>query len=64
MPARDKKPQLEVPEDAFLEDLVDENQDQDDDQPVLPRTKPDTVSEADWADQQVDVPFDDEDEYS
>lgn len=64
MPTRDKKPQLEVPEEALLEDLVDEDQDQDVDQPVLPQAKPDTVSEADWADQQVDVPFDDEDEYS
>ena len=63
MPTRDKKPQLEVPEDAFLEDLIDE-QNHDEDQPAVPQAKPDTVGEADWADQQVDVPFDDEDEYS
>ena len=64
MPAHDKKPQLEVPEDALLEDLVDEDHTEDEEQPELPRTKPDTVSEADWADQQTDVPLDEDDEYS
>ncbi|HEY4556731.1 MAG TPA: hypothetical protein VIG82_00910 [Enteractinococcus sp.] len=62
MPARDKKPQLEIPEEELVEHFVAE--DEEEDQLVLPQTKPATVNEADWVDQQIDVPIDEDEEYS
>lgn len=63
MAAKGKKPQLEVPEEELLDDYVDD--DHDEEEPVLPQTKPATVSEGDWVDQQTDVPIeDDEDDYN
>jgi len=62
MAAKDKKPQLEIPEEELLDHFVDD--DQDDEDLVLPQTKPESVSEGDWVDQQTDVPIDeDEDDY-
>ena len=60
MPADRKKPQPEVPEEGLLENFVDAEGDED--QPILPRTpKPITVNEADWVEQHIDVPVDDDD---
>ncbi len=60
MPANHKKPQVEIPEEELLERFVD---DDDEDQPVLPQSaKPITVNEADWVDQNIDVPIDDDDD--
>lgn len=63
MPANEKKPQVEIPEEALIDEFVNE-EDVDEEQPVLPQTRPESVSEADWADQQTDVPLDEDDEYS
>ena len=64
MAARDKKPRLEIPEEELLDHFVEEEDDLDEEELVLPQTKPDTVSEVDWVDQQTDVPLDeDEDDY-
>lgn len=61
MPADRKKSQLEVPEEGLLEDFIDEEDS--DDQPVLPKTpKPITVNEADWVEQHIDVPVDDDED--
>lgn len=58
MVAEHKKPNLEVPE----EDLV-EQQSSDEEERLAPLdTRATDVSEADWADQQIDASFDDEDE--
>ena len=63
MPAKNQKPQVEVPEDALIDQFVGD--DDEADQPVLPQAKPETVSEVDWVDQQTDVPIEeDDDEYS
>lgn len=59
MVAESKKPNLEVPE----EDLIDEHTAADDESYPTPLdTRETLVSEADWADQQIDASFDDEDE--
>ena len=61
MPADRKKPQLEVPEEELLDPYVED--DDDEDQPVLPnKPRPLTVNEADWVDQHIDVPVDDDDD--
>lgn len=63
MPAKNQKPQVEVPEDALIDQFVGD--DDEADQPVSPQVKPETVSEVDWVDQQTDVPIEeDDDEYS
>ncbi|HEY4535185.1 MAG TPA: hypothetical protein VIG71_04345 [Enteractinococcus sp.] len=60
MPANHKKPQIEIPEEELLEHFVAE---EDEDQPALPKTpRPATVNEADWVDQHIDVPLDDDDD--
>lgn len=58
MVAEHKKPNLEVPEEALVEQLSD-----DDDEPLAPLdSRTTSVSEADWADQQAAVPLE-EDEH-
>ncbi|OAV61472.1 hypothetical protein [Enteractinococcus helveticum] len=60
MPANHKKPHSEIPEEELAEQLATD--DNDDEQPIQPKTsKPATVSEADWVDQNIDVPIDDDD---
>lgn len=60
MPANHKKPHSEIPEEELAEQLATD--DTDDEQPIRPKTsKPATVSEADWVDQNIDVPIDDDD---
>src|SRR5699024_5822465 len=59
MVAESKKLNLEVPE----EDLIDEHTAVDEESYPTPLdTRETLVSEADWADQQIDASFDDEDE--
>lgn len=59
MPASNKKPHYETPEDELTEKLTaDEAEDP---EQTLARAKPATVSEADWIDQQVVEPLDEED---
>lgn len=62
MSADHKKPQLEVPEEGLLEHFLEDKPAADiEDQPVLPqRTVPATVNEADWVDQQLAVPLDED----
>lgn len=59
MPVNDKKPHYETPEDELIEELTgDETVDP---QQSLTSARPATVSEADWIDQQVAEPIDEED---
>lgn len=57
MVAESKKPNLEVP----AEDLIDEQAD-DESRPTPLDTRETLVNEADWADQQFDASFDEDDE--
>lgn len=58
MVAENKKPNLEVPE----EELIEDRSSGDEEQAFEPlETRATSVSEADWADQQIDASFDDED---
>lgn len=60
MPANHKKPHQEIPEEELLEHFAADEDDEE--QPVLPKTsKPITVNEADWVEQHIDVPVDDDD---
>jgi len=61
MPANHKKPHSETPEEELVEEFSAEEDDVD--QPVRPKSsKPITVNEADWVDQNIDVPYDDDEE--
>ncbi len=57
MVAEHKKPNLEVPE----EDLIEQHSSDDEQRPAPLENRATNVSEADWADQQIDASFDDED---
>ena len=60
MPANHKKPHSEIPEEELAEKLATDEHD--DEQPIRPKTpKPATVSEADWVDQHIAIPMDDDD---
>lgn len=59
MVAEHKKPNLEVPEEALVEQLTSD----DDDEPLAPLdSRTTSVSEADWADQQAAVPLEEEEQ--
>ena len=59
MVAEHKKPNLEVPEEALVEQLTSDDVEEDESlAPLDSRTT--SVSEADWADQQAAVPLDDD----
>lgn len=60
MPAKNQKPQVEVPEEVLIDQFVGDEDEED--QLVVPQAKPDTVSEVDWVDQQTDVPIEEDDD--
>ena len=63
MPAKNQKPQVEVPEEVLIDQFVGD--DEEEDHPVVPQAKPETVSEVDWVAEQTDVPIEeDDDQYS
>lgn len=59
MVAESKKPNLEVPEEDLIEEHATEEGEA---HPVPLDTRSTSVSEADWADQQIDASFDEDDE--
>lgn len=59
MLANDKKPHYETPEDELTEELT--AGEAEDPEQALASARPATVSEADWIDQQIAEPIDEED---
>lgn len=57
MVAESKKPNLEVPEEGLIDEQTD-----DESRPTPLDTRETLVNEADWADQQIDASFDEDDE--
>lgn len=55
-----KSPNLEVPEEELVEQLSSDEDDET--RPAPLDTRSTSVSEADWADQQIDASFDEDDE--